>query len=260
MTDHIHKLITYRDLFLVFIWREFNLRYKQTTIGVLWAVIQPLSMMILFTFVFTVVMPTRISDFPYPLFFYAAILPWTFFSSSLSYAVPSLASHYDLVTKIYFPREIIPLAGMAVAVVDYCIAFVLFFILLLFYGLNLHYTALWVFPLTLLLVLLTAAICLILSALNVYYRDVRVAIGFAIQLWFFATPVFYSIDAVKEPHKILLFLNPLTFIVENMRRCLLENRPVVIWQYALMFLFIVLLFLAGYLFFKKTEEKFADVI
>ena len=101
----LNNLSKYEDLFLVFIWREFSLRYRQSVFGILWALVQPLSMMLLFTFVFTFIMPVAVSNYPYPLFFYSAILPWTFFSSSLNYAIPSLVSHYNLITKIYFPKE-----------------------------------------------------------------------------------------------------------------------------------------------------------
>ncbi|MDL1972836.1 MAG: ABC transporter permease, partial [Deltaproteobacteria bacterium] len=119
MTGIPLRLNPYRDLFLIFIWREFSIRYRQSIIGVLWAILQPLSMMLLFTFIFTYIMPMHITDYPYVLFFYAGLLPWSFFSSSLNYAIPSLTNHYNLITKIYFPREILPLSGVAVAFIDF---------------------------------------------------------------------------------------------------------------------------------------------
>lgn len=260
MIASLKELYSYRDLLLVFIWREFAVRYKQSTIGVLWAIIQPLSMMLLFTFVFTIIMPSRISEHPYPVFFYVALLPWTFFSSSINYAVPSLVNHYQLVTKIYFPREVLPLAGIAVAFVDFVIGFAFFLVLLLVFQTPVNVSFLWAVPLTFLMLLFTTAVSLLLAALNVYYRDVKVAISFLVQLWFFATPVFYSIDHLPMHYKILLSLNPLTFIVENMRRSMIAGREVVLWQFGVMFLLILILSALAYKFFKTTEKRFADVI
>ena len=125
------RLKSYRDLFLVFIWREFSIRYRQSMIGVLWAILQPLSMMLLFTFVFTYISPVKFSNYPYVLFLYSALLPWSFFSSSINYAVPSLVNHYNLVTKIYFPREILPLSGVVVAIIDFFIASLVYIALLI---------------------------------------------------------------------------------------------------------------------------------
>ena len=256
----VRVLFTYRDLFLVFVWREFSIRYRQSLLGILWAVVQPLSMMALFTFVFTFIMPVKITTYPYPVFFYAALLPWSFFASSLNYAIPSLVGHYNLITKIYFPREIVPLSGIAVAFADFLIASALFVFLLLLYGIPLTVQVLWFPALFLLLALFTISMSLALSALNVYYRDVNLAINFLIQLWFFATPVFYTIDNVPASFKVFLFINPMTFIVENIRRCTVQGYPVIWWQYLVMLLFVISVLFMSYAFFKRTERRFADVI
>lgn len=253
-------LFAYKDLFLVFIWREFSIRYKQSVLGILWAVVQPVSMMALFTFVFTFVMPIKIADYPYPLFFYSALLPWSFFSASVNHAIPSLVGHYNLITKIYFPREIIPLSGVALAFVDFIIASCFFVFMIIVYKIPVTYHLLWFFPLIFLLLLFTIAASLVLSALNVYYRDVNLALNFLMQLWFFLTPVFYTIDKVPANLKIILFLNPLTFIVENMRRSLVESRDVIWWQYLIMLAFNAIVFGLSYKFFRITEKRFADVI
>ncbi len=254
------RLKDYRDLLLIFIWREFTIRYRQSFIGILWAVLQPLSMMFLFVFVFTYIKPVNFSNYPYVLFLYSALLPWSFFSSSVNYAVPSLTNHYNLITKIYFPREILPLSGIAVAIIDFCIASLVYIVLLAIFKLDITWNVLWFVPLFSLLVIFTASVCLIFSALNVYYRDVKLATGFVVQLWFFATPVFYSIDKVSLKLKLILFLNPLTFIIENMRRCVVEGRGVILWQFALELSLTILLFFAAYRYFIITEKKFADVI
>lgn len=260
MRSELRNLFKYRDLFLVFVWREFSLRYRQSLVGILWAVIQPLSMMLLFTFVFTRVVPFTVSRYPYPVFFYSALLPWSFFSSSMNYSIPSLVGHYNLITKIYFPREILPLSGVAVAFIDFIIALLFFIALLLIYNIPFTLQCLWFLPLSFLLMLFTISMALVLSALNVYYRDVNLAIHFVIQLWFFATPIFYSLDNVPDRLKILLFLNPLTFIVENMRRCMVEGHSTIWWQYLIMMVFVIALSFACFRFFKITEKRFADVI
>ena len=253
-------IIKYRDLFFVLIWREFRIRYRQSVVGVLWAVIQPLSMMLLFTFVFTVIMPVKVADYPYPLFFYAALLPWSFFSSALTSSIPILVNHYNLVTKIYFPKEILPLSAIGLALIDLAIASIVFFAMMLLYRVPITGEVLWCVPLLVLLVMFTVSMSLMLSALNVYYRDVKLASGFLVQLWFFLTPVFYSIDRVSEGLKWVLFLNPLTYIVENMRRCLLEGRGIILWQFMIMLAFNLLISYLAYRFFRITERRFADVI
>lgn len=260
MITALKNLYTYKDLLLVFIWRDFSIRYRQSIFGILWAVLQPLSMMLLFTFIFTSVMPVTVSTYPYPLFFYTALMAWTFFSTALNAAIPSLVNYYTLITKIYFPKEILPLAGIAVAFIDFVIASALFFAMAILYDIHFTMHALWFVPLALLLVIFTISTSLLLSALNVYYRDVKLAIHFLIQLWFFATPIFYSLDRVSMRYKMLLILNPLTFIIENMRRCLIEGREVIIWQFLLMLVGNVLLFFMSYRFFLATEKRFADVI
>lgn len=257
---YLNRIIAYKDLLFVFIWREFAIRYKQSVFGVLWAVFQPLSLMLMFTFIFSYVMPVKVSDHPYVIFFYSGILPWSFFVSALNYSIPSLTNHYNLITKIYFPREILPLSGIAVAFIDLLIASGIFILLLIYYQVETTLNLLWVLPLFALLILFTISIALFLSSLNVYYRDVKLATGFLLQLWFFATPVFYSIDKVPDNIKVLLFLNPMTFIVENLRSCTIEGRGVVWWQFGLLFLFTVGIFIFSYVYFIKAERRFADVI
>lgn len=256
----IKRLYVYKDLLLVFIWREFLIRYKQTVIGVSWAILQPVSLMLLFTFIFGVVLQTTQKDYPYTLFYFAGVLPWTFFSGATNFAVGSLASNFNLVTKIYFPREIIPLSGVAINFIDYLIGLAVYFIMLLFYRVPLTWNFLWLFPLLFMLLLYTTSVSLLLAALNVYYRDVKLASTFLLQFLFFATPVIYSVDAVDNRWKYLLFLNPLTFIVENMRRVTIEGRGIVLWQMAAELTGIIVLYVVIYRVFIRIERAFADVI
>ena len=254
------RLAAYKDLLIVFFWREFLIRYKQSVIGVFWAVLQPMSMMILFVLIFGIILKTSSKDYPFVLFFYSGILPWTFFSAATNFAIPCLSGNFNLITKIYFPREIIPLSGVAISFVDYLIGFVVYFVLLLIYGIHFTLNFFWIIPLIILLVIFTASVGYFLSALNVYYRDVKLASNFLLQIWFFATPVVYSVDKLDYRWKSLLFLNPLTFIIESMRRVTIEGRGVVLWQFALETLFIVTLYMLLYRIFIKIERAFADVI
>ncbi|QSV44935.1 ABC transporter permease [Geobacter benzoatilyticus] len=258
--DDIKKLHAFQDLLLIYVWRELSIRYKHTVLGIVWAVIQPLCMMGLFTVVFTVIMPTKVSSYPYPVFFYTALISWNFFASSLQTAIPCLAENYNLVTKIYFPREILPLSGAGLAFIDFLIAGLLLVPLYLYFGITFTWQMLYVIPLALLLILFTISTCLVFSAMNVYYRDVKLLMNFLVQLWFFATPVIYSLDAAPMGLKLALLCNPLTFIIENMRRCLLEGRGVILWQLAVMAVLVGGYAVCSYRVFKITEKKFADVI
>ena len=254
------RLYAYKDLLLVFIWREFLIRYKQTAIGVIWAILQPVSLMLLFTFIFGVVLQTTQKDYPYTLFYFAGVLPWTFFSGATNFSVTSLSGNFNLVTKIYFPREIIPLSGVAINFIDYLIGLAVYFLFLLFYRVPLTWNFLWLIPLLIMLLLYTTSVSLLLAALNVYYRDVKLASTFLLQFLFFATPVIYSIDAVDNRWKMLLFLNPLTFIVENMRRVTIEGRGIVLWQLAAELTGILIFYFVIYRIFIRIERAFADVI
>lgn len=254
------RLYLFKDLLLVFIWREFLIRYKQTAIGVLWAILQPVSLMLLFTFIFGVVLQTTHKSYPFTLFYFAGVLPWTFFAGSTNFAVTSLSGNFNLVTKIYFPREIIPISGIAINFIDYLIGLAVYLLLLFCYDVPLTWNFLWLLPLLVMLVLYTTSISLLLAALNVYYRDVKLASTFLLQFLFFATPVIYSIDAVDNRWKYLLFLNPLTFIVENMRRVSIEGRGIIVWQFAAEMIGVVILYMVIYRVFIRIERAFADVI
>jgi ABC-type polysaccharide/polyol phosphate export permease len=256
----VTRLDPYKDLFLVFVWREFTIRYRHSIIGIVWAVIQPLSMIALLTFIFSYVLDVKVKEYPRVVFYFAGVLPWTFFSSSLSQSITSLSSQYTLIKKIYFPREIIPLSRIVVAFADYLIAAFLFAVVLFVYRIQITWSALWIVPLLILLIFFTMSLSLFLSSLNVYYRDVKLASEFLIRLLFFMSPIIYSIDHLDTKLKLILFLNPLTFIIENMRRCLIEGRDVVVWQFAIVSVLVIIFYFLSYRFFIKIERNFADVI
>jgi len=254
------RLYPYRDLLYVFIWREFGVRYRNSVLGILWSIIQPLSMMILITFIFTYIIKVKVGDYPKPIFFYSALLPWTFFSTSFSSSISSLAGSQGLITKIYFPREVLPISGICVAFLDLLIASTFYIVLLFYYNISLNLTILWIIPIFFLLFLFTLSVSLIFSSLNVYYKDVGLLSAFLLRLLFFGSPILYSIDSLSLKLKLLLFLNPLTFIIENTRRVILEGRNVVLWQFALAMILVLILFHLSYKLFIKIERNFADVI
>jgi len=256
----IKRLLPYRDLLYVFIWRQFSVRYRNSVLGILWALIQPLSMMLLITFIFTYILNVNVGNYPRPVFFYSALLPWTFFSSSITFSTGSISSNQALITKIYFPREILPISGICVAFIDLLIASVLYLFLLFYYNISLNYTLIWIIPIFIMLFIFTVSLSLIFSSINVYYKDVGLLTNFLMRLLFFGSPIIYSIDSLSLKLKLLLFLNPLTFIIENTRRVILEGRDIVLWQFALAFVLVLILFHFSYKLFIKIERDFADVI
>lgn len=250
----------YRDLLFILAWREFHTRYKHTAIGVLWAVLQPLSMMILLTVIFTVVSPTKVTSQPFPLFFYVGLTFWQFFKASLNYAIPCLRNNYTLITKVPFPKEFLPISGIIVAFIDMLISSFLLVCFMIFYEVQISFSIFWTFPLIFLLFIFTTGVSLIFSALNALYKDIRLASNFFIHLWFFLTPVMYSLEKTAPDVKALLYLNPMTYIIDNLKMCLLEGQDVIIWQYFAMMIFVSIFLLLSYNFFIFIERKFADVI
>jgi len=256
----IKRLLPYKDLLYVFIWRQFSVRYRNSILGILWALIQPLSMMLLITFIFTYILNVKVGNYPRSVFFYSALLPWTFFASSITFSITSLSSSQNLITKIYFPREILPISGICVAFIDLIIASILYVLLLFYFNINLNYTLLWIIPILILLFIYTFSLSLIFASLNVYYKDVGLLTNFIMRLLFFGSPILYSIDNLSLKLKILLFLNPLTFIIENTRRVILEGSDIVLWQFVFAFILVLILFHFSYKIFIKLERNFADVI
>ena len=254
------RLNNYRDLFLIFIWRELIIRYNQTIIGVLWAVIQPISMMLLFVVVFGLVLNIETNGSPRSIFYLSSLIPWTLFLASVNASINSLPEHRDLITKIYFPRELIIFSRISVFVSDFLISVLLLTGMLFWYEIPFTLNSLWSIPLFILLLFFTASICLLFATINVFYRDVKLVSSFVLQAWFFATPIFYSVDAVSMKMKLILFLNPLTYIIENFRRVLIEERGVVLWQFSIETCFVILFFIISYKFFIRCERSFADVI
>ena len=213
---NLRDLWVYRELVFFMIWRDVKVRYKQTLLGMTWAVIQPVLTMVVFNFLFGEVAKVPTDGIPYPIFSFAALLPWGLFVTALNQGSRSLVAHNNMITKIYFPRLILPLSSVLSGLVDFAIAFVILIGLMIFYKIMPTITALWALPLFLLLAILTAlGVALWLSAFNVRYRDVNYALPFITQIWFFITPVAYSAKVVSENWRWLYSLNPMAGVVNG---------------------------------------------
>ena len=256
----LHELWTYRELLYFLIWRDVKVRYKQTVIGAAWAVLQPLSAMVLFTVVFSMFAKIPSDGLPYPVFAYVALLPWNFFSSALNRSGSSIVGQASLISKVYFPRLIVPLSATLSGIVDFAIAFVLLIGMMVWFGLVPTWK-LVTLPLFLLLALLTAlAIGLWMSALNVRYRDVGHTIPFLTQFWMFASPVAYPISVVPEKWRLLYSLNPLVGVIEGFRWALLGTANPDFTMIGVSALVVSLLLFGGAVYFKRMERTFADVV
>jgi lipopolysaccharide transport system permease protein len=260
MLRHLRLLIRHRDLLFTWTLREIQVRYKQSVVGVLWALLQPLALMSVFTVVFSVLARVPTDGVPYPVFSYAALLPWTFFSASITFGVPSLVNNMNLVTKIYFPREILPIASVAAALFDLCVAAPLFAAMIALYDVRVSWVILWTPLLLLVQVLLTLGVVLLLSAVNVFYRDVRFVLPLLVQVWMYASPIIYPVSLVPASYRLLYMLNPMAGLLDSYRRVLVLRQPPV-WGYlGLSAAGALLAFTVGYAFFKRSEAAFADVI
>jgi lipopolysaccharide transport system permease protein len=260
MPVNLREVWAYRELLYFFTWRDIKVRYKQTVFGFAWAVIQPLFMMIIFSLFFGTLAKVPSEGIPYPLFSYAAVLPWTLFSEGLSRSSNSLVQDANLLQKVYFPRLLMPLAGILSPVVDFAIAFVVLIGLMLYFA---HYPSVMmflIFPFLLLELLLAIGIGMWLSAINVEYRDVRYAIPFLIQLGLFASPVVYPVTFVPERFQAVYgLLNPMAGIIEGFRWAILGTEPpsyLIIASVAI----IVVIVVSGAFYFRRREKAFADLV
>jgi len=248
-----------RELLYFLMWRDIKVRYKQTLLGAAWAVIQPLITMIIFTYFFGKLARVPTEDLPYPIFFYTGLLLWTFFSNAVSSGANSLIGNSNLITKVYFPRLIIPAAAVGSGLLDFAIASVLLIGLLVYYHFQVTIGYLMLLPLIVLTTLLALGIGIWVSALNVRYRDVRYALPFLIQIWVFVSPIIYPVSLVPEEMRWVMTLNPVTGIVEAFRASLFGREfPWGSLAYSCGFT-VVMLAYASYAF-KRMERSFAELI
>jgi lipopolysaccharide transport system permease protein len=250
----------YRELFFFLAWRDIKIRYRQTALGAIWAVLQPLLTALVFTVLFGRVAKVPSDGMPYTLFSYTALVAWMYLSGALSSASGSLISNAELIRKVYFPRAIITGASVLAGLVDMSIGLVILTVMMVHYRIHPRLTLL-LWPVVILeLVVLALSISLILSALNVKYRDVKYAVPFAIQLGLFLSPVIYPVSMLPERFRTLLALNPLTGIIDALRGSLAPGRHVDWRLFGISACVTAVLFIAGVVYFHNTERAFADVI
>ena len=254
------ELIAYRDLFYFLVIRDIKVRYKQTVLGGLWAIIQPFFMMIVFTLFFGNLAKVPSDGIPYPIFNYSAMVAWIYFANSITYSGNSLVQESALVTKVYFPRMIAPLAPTLAFLLDFCIAFVILIAMMLYYQIYPTIMALFL-PLLVLLMMFTASgVGMFLAALNANYRDIRYTITFLVQFWMFASPVVYPVSMIPEKYHLIYAINPMTGVIEGFRSALLGTVAFPTQLLMVSTLVSIIVFIAGALYFKRTERYFADVI
>ena len=256
----LRELWQYRDLFYTLTVHRIKVRYKQSVLGLAWAILQPLSLMLIYTVIFSVIAKVPSEGVPYAVFAYAALLPWTYFSSSLTNATQGLVSHSQLVTKVYFAREILPLTYVSAALFDFAVATTFLIALFIYYGVGLTTYALYAIPILILLTAIATAFSLFLSAMQVRFRDIGVAMPLLLQLWMFSTPVVYPLSAVPQRFRGLYVLNPLVGVIENFRRVVLQGVEPDFQSLAISAIAAAILLPLTYLYFKRVEATMADVI
>jgi len=257
---NLSELWQYRELLVFLIWRDIKVRYKQTALGAAWAVLQPVFSMVVFSLFFGRLAKVPSDGIPYPVFAYCALLPWQLFAYALSESSNSVVANERLITRVYFPRLVIPIAGVLAGLVDFAIAFVVLIFLMLGYGITPTAT-IATLPLFVLLAIVTAlAVGLWLSALNVQYRDVRYTIGFLTQIWLFLSPVAYPSSLVPARWRPLYGLNPMAGVVEGFRWALIGKTPAPGAMLAVSVMVVLLLLVGGLYYFRRMEKSFADVI
>jgi lipopolysaccharide transport system permease protein len=256
----LHELWKYRELLYFLAWRDLKVRYKQTAIGIGWAVLQPVVSMIIFTVIFGRFAKIPSDGVPYPLFAFTALLPWNYFAGALQRCTGSVVSDAHLISKVYFPRLILPMAGSVSSMVDFLVSFILLLGMMIWYQIAISWWVL-VLPSFLLLALLTAlAVGLWLSAVNVRYRDVGHTIPFLVQIWMFVSPVVYPVSMIPEKYRLLYSLNPMAGVIEGFRWALLGKAGPDFSVMAVSACVVLVLLIGGLVFFRSMEQSFADVV
>jgi lipopolysaccharide transport system permease protein len=250
----------YRELLYFLIWRDIKVRYKQTIIGAAWAIIQPFFTMVVFSLFFGWLAKIPSDGIPYPIFSFAALVPWTFFANGLSQSSDSLVSSANLIKKVYFPRLAIPVAAVLSGIVDFMLAFSVLLGMMFFYGIIPTWNIVWL-PAFLILTLITSlGVGLWLSAMNVQFRDVRYTVPFLIQFWLFSTPIAYPSSMLSEPWRTIYGINPMVGVVEGFRWALLGTNtapgPIIIVSSMAGFIILI----SGAFYFRRMEKTFADVV
>jgi len=256
----LKELWEYRELLYFLTWRDIKVRYKQTVLGVAWAVIQPVFTMLVFGLFFGHLAKMPSDDIPYPIFCFCALLPWQLFAHALTESSNSLVANERLITKVYFPRLIVPMSAVLGGLVDFIIAFAILVIMMVFYGIHPGW-AIFTLPLFVILAIMTAlGVGLWLSALNVQYRDVRYTLTFLVQFWLFITPVAYPSSLVPGRWRTLYGLNPMAGVVEGFRWALLSNEHAPSGLLFVSICTVIVILVGGLYYFRRMEKNFADIV
>jgi lipopolysaccharide transport system permease protein len=256
----LRSLWHYRELLYFLVWRDIKVRYKQTMLGASWAIIQPFATMVVFSLFFGRLAGVPSDGVPYPLFAFAALVPWTFFAQGLSQSANSLVASQDLIRKVYFPRLAIPTATVLSGAVDLALALVVLGGMMLFYGVGVTLHVLWVLPLLLLAFVTALGVGLWFAALNVQYRDVVYIVPFVVQFWLFATPIAYPSSMLPEQWRMLYAVNPMVGVVEGFRWALVRTDTAPGPMLAVSSVAAVVLLIGGAYYFRSMERSFADVV
>ena len=257
----LHDLWAYRELIYFLTWRDIKVRYKQSVLGILWAILKPFMAMVVFTIFFGNFAKIPSDGIPYPIFSYTATLPWELFATALSVASRSMVANSNMISKIYFPRMIVPLASVMSSVVDFFIGFIILIGMMIYYGFTPTLATLWL-PLLILLALITAlGVGFWTSALMVRYRDMGYIMPFISNLWMYLTPVVYSSTMIPEKWRLIYFLNPMTGVVEGFRYALLGSaRSGSVGMILLSAVIAIIILITGMFYFRRMEKQFADMI
>ena len=254
------ELWEYRELLYFLVWRDIKVRYKQTVLGAAWAILQPFLTMVIFSLFFGQLAKMPSDGIPYPLFAFAALVPWTFFANGLNQSSNSLVASANLLKKVYFPRLLIPCASVFAGVIDFLFAFIVLLGMMVFFGFTPTANIIWL-PLLFVLALVTSlGVGLWFSALNVQFRDVRYTIPFLTQCWLFATPIVYPSSLLSEPWRTLYGINPMVGVVEGFRWALLGTDTAPGSMIVVSTFMAIILFIGGMFYFKRMEKTFADIV
>jgi lipopolysaccharide transport system permease protein len=257
---NLRELWTYRELLYFLVWRDIKVRYRQTVLGAAWAIIQPLFTMVVFSLFFGKLARMPSDGVPYPIFSYAALVPWAFFAHGLTQSSQSVVGSANLVRKVYFPRLVVPISSVVSGVVDFLLAFLVLLGMMLYYGMAPSFRILALPPLLLLALVTSLGVGLWLSALNVQFRDVRYVVPFLVQVWLFSTPIAYPSSLLQEPWRTVYGLNPMVGVVEGFRWALLGTATTPGGIIALSSLVALTALVGGAFYFRRMERTFADVV
>jgi lipopolysaccharide transport system permease protein len=256
----LNELWEYRELLYFLIWRDIKVRYKQTALGAAWAIIQPFFTMVVFSLFFGRLAKVPSDGIPYPIFSFAALVPWTFFANGLTQSSNSLVGSANLITKVYFPRLTVPIASVLSGVVDFILAFVVLLGMMFYYGITPTMNALWLPLFSLLALIASLGVGLWLSALNVEYRDVRYVVPFITQFWLFVTPIAYPSSLLPQPWRTLYGVNPMVGVVEGFRWALLGTKTAPGPIIAVSSTVALVILVTGAFYFRRMEKTFADIV